>query len=696
MAVSYSRRFLHFALALSLAFAGFVVPQASAAASTFIGGPVDEPLYVANDHTAFGFRYGAGTDSGLDPSTTYYVKVRFTEGTSPSPSTNRGYTWNPTTQTWIQESDDWSTFPTVNTNADSSITTQWLFAKFGDDALTGEYHLMVSLQPVGVSTTYNSTLLPLVQVLDMKTQGSWVHNGTATAQSAKRAETVVYDAGLDAHFIASLSKTEPNLIDDDSNGIVDDEDSGPAGVSGDYRLHVPMSATVDILLQSSIAHDDYVTGAADTDIAVGAGDQTPPSKPGTPEISVADDSATISWAGSTDSGGSGLAGYHVYRWAERPDGQKFSPIHQRIATVGAAVTEYTDTGLADGVVYNYEVRAFDGDTNVSSRSTTISTAGDDEPEPPVDPIETQIVRSGGSDRYATALAISRNNFVADSVVTAVIATGRDFPDALAASALAGVYDSPVLLVDATVSSGLTAELKRLGATRVCLIGGPAAIPDAIATTLGTAGFTVERVSGSDRYQTAARVAARVKALTGATPEAFFVRGDDFADALSCAPYAYAGKIPVLLVASDAVPAATAGAISSLRIVDGHVIGGTAAVAPATYSTLDTLLTGSIGRTAGSNRYATAAAVVEHALQNAWADAGYVGIATGVSFADALGGGAAAGTNRGVMLLTGAAALDPSAAAILSANKVDIQIVEIYGGVAAVSDNVKVAITNIIE
>ena len=696
MALSHARRLLHFVLAFSLAFAGFVVPRASAAASTFVGGPVDELAYVANDHTAFGFRYGAGTDSGLEPSTTYYVKVRFTEGTSPSPTTNRRYTWNPTTQTWIQESDDWSTFPTVTTNADTSITWQWLFAKFGDDELAGDYHLMVSLQPVGISTTYNSTYLPVVQVFDMKTQGSWVHNGTATAHSAKRAETVVYDAVRDGYVIASLSKTEPNLIDDDSNGIVDDEDSGSAGVSGDYRLHVPISTAVDIVLHNLVAHDDYGTGAADTDVAVAAADQTPPSRPGAPEISVADDGATVSWAASTDSGGSGLAGYHVYRWTERPDGQKFSPIHQRIATLGAAVTEYTDTGLSDGVVYYYEVRAFDGDTNVSARSATISTAVDDEPEPPVDPIATQILRSGGSDRYATALAISRNNFGADSVTTAVIATGRDFPDALAASALAGAFGSPVLLVDAAVSSGLTAELKRLGATKVCLVGGPAAIPDTIATALGTAGFNVERVSGSDRYQTAARVATRIKALTGATPEAFFVRGDDFADALSCAPYAYAGKIPVLLVASDAVPAATAGAISSLRIVDGNVIGGTAAVAPATYSGLDTLLTGSIVRTAGPNRYATAAAVVERALQNAWAEPDYIGIATGASFADALGGGAAAGTNNGVMLLTGTAALDPSAAAILSANKADIQVVEVYGGVAAVSDAVKMAITNIIE
>lgn len=74
-------------------------------------------------------------------------------------------------------------------------------------------------------------------------------------------------------------------------------------------------------------------------------------------------------------------------------------------------------------------------------------------------------RFAGSDRYQTSLEISQG-WPDKSVETVVVATGGDFPDALAATPLAGAYESPLLLTKKdSLPIGFAAELKRLGAKK---------------------------------------------------------------------------------------------------------------------------------------------------------------------------------------------------------------------------------------
>jgi len=65
----------------------------------------------------------------------------------------------------------------------------------------------------------------------------------------------------------------------------------------------------------------------------------------------------LTWLASTDSGGSGLAGYRIFRGGTQ------------IATTTA--TSYSNTGLTANTTYAYTVRAFDNATpaNVSADST---------------------------------------------------------------------------------------------------------------------------------------------------------------------------------------------------------------------------------------------------------------------------------------------------------------------------------------
>ncbi|GAA4990909.1 chitodextrinase [Nonomuraea thailandensis] len=107
----------------------------------------------------------------------------------------------------------------------------------------------------------------------------------------------------------------------------------------------------------------------------GGGDTTAPSTPGTPAASgVTATGATLTWAASTDQGGSGLAGYDVH--------------HEQGATdprLGQSATNsITLTGLTANTQYQVYVRARDGAGNLSASSspvtfTTTGAGGDTSP-----------------------------------------------------------------------------------------------------------------------------------------------------------------------------------------------------------------------------------------------------------------------------------------------------------------------------
>ncbi|MDQ2673334.1 MAG: cell wall-binding repeat-containing protein, partial [Chloroflexota bacterium] len=81
--------------------------------------------------------------------------------------------------------------------------------------------------------------------------------------------------------------------------------------------------------------------------------------------------------------------------------------------------------------------------------------------PPTSLPTADVQRLAGADRYATAAAISKASF-SPGVPVAYVATGGNFPDALAAGAAAVRHGGPVLLVSSSSVPGATAsELARL-------------------------------------------------------------------------------------------------------------------------------------------------------------------------------------------------------------------------------------------
>ncbi len=309
---------------------------------------------------------------------------------------------------------------------------------------------------------------------------------------------------------------------------------------------------------------------------------------------------------------------------------------------------------------------------------------------------TEVERLAGADRYATAHEISRGTWADGTADTAVLATGGDFPDALSASGLAGALDAPLLLVGTEVTSALTDELGRLGVTDVYLVGGTGVISLDAEEALAD-DYTVTRVWGADRYETAAEVAREIESVTGAsfTADAFVARGDEFPDALAVAPFAYSQAMPVLLTRPDALPAQTEAVMTDLAVDAAWVAGGTGAVTSPVKDTVDTILNDNGGpssiRWGGADRYATAADIAGGGISQGWAGTSYIGVATGSDFPDALAGGAACGAMSGSMVLTPSDSLPANVASFISSNAGFDTDVVIYGGEGVVEPDVMSAI-----
>src|SRR5690606_1233581 len=113
-------------------------------------------------------------------------------------------------------------------------------------------------------------------------------------------------------------------------------------------------------------------------------------------------------------------------------------------------------------------------------------------------------RLSGVDRYSTGLKVVAKAFTAAD--HAIIATGRMFPDALAASGAAGSRKAPVVLVDgakASVPPATVAVLAKLRVKTISIAGANGAVSAGIQNQLTNAGYTVTRYGGASRYETAA-------------------------------------------------------------------------------------------------------------------------------------------------------------------------------------------------
>jgi len=148
------------------------------------------------------------------------------------------------------------------------------------------------------------------------------------------------------------------------------------------------SWTIEVIA-AELNQDSHVeTGALDCDYAlvasgVSTAPPTPPLAPsGLGASATATDTIQLSWTDNSVN----EDGFTIER---SPDGLSFGPI----ASVGANVTGYTDTGLTAGTTYHYRVFAFN--TAGDSATTNVANATTPTPQPPASP--SGLTATGASD-----------------------------------------------------------------------------------------------------------------------------------------------------------------------------------------------------------------------------------------------------------------------------------------------------------
>jgi putative cell wall-binding protein len=286
------------------------------------------------------------------------------------------------------------------------------------------------------------------------------------------------------------------------------------------------------------------------------------------------------------------------------------------------------------------------------------------------------VRLAGADRWGTAIAASQVEFpTTGSAGAVVLARSDNYPDALVGTALAAARHAPLLFASGgALTPATVTEIQRVipaGGT-VYVLGGLAAIPASVATTLTGLGFTVVRYAGADRYATALLVADAL----GDPSTVLLATGINFPDALAAGPAA-AHVSGVVLLTNGTVLTAAVQAYLTAHPGTVYAIGGPAATAdPAAIPLF------------GADRYGTAAAVATALFTTP----NNVGVASGTQFPDALSGGAFEGHFGGPIVLTDPSVLSIPTSTYLTGAKTTLVTTSIFGGTTALSATVQTSVS----
>lgn len=262
---------------------------------------------------------------------------------------------------------------------------------------------------------------------------------------------------------------------------------------------------------------------------------------------------------------------------------------------------------------------------------------------------------------AAALELSRLAHPEGEVAEVALGRADVFSDTLAAGSLTG---QPVLLTPGDRLDPRTAEeLDRLGAEHVTVLGGTEAISAPVVEELERRGYTVSRLAGADRIQTALSVARRHHPEAEEGPvvlaRAFGEDTQGFADALGGSALAHDLGSPVLLTPTDRLHEDVADYLVEAEASEVLIAGGPAAVSPRAEEAIEALGI-PVRRAAGDTRTGTAVAQnAARGLTHA-SEASTVLLLDGYhedAWASALAAGAWAASSDAAVVLSNAGRLD---------------------------------------
>lgn len=343
----------------------------------------------------------------------------------------------------------------------------------------------------------------------------------------------------------------------------------------------------------------------------------------------------------------------------RKDDRGRASIARRVARgVGALVLAVALLGVAYGIYWAADHYFLDALGSVEEEQVgTVTTVTEIiSTTTTTEPAREDRVIAAGADRYATAINITKLGFP-EGAPALVLVAGDDFPEGMVAAPLAAAYKGAILLVPPDgLTEELSAEIARLGPTRVFLVGvaRPTRVTNQLTELLQEP--EIENLAGDDAYETAALVAKQVAAELGTVKRVVIVSSAGFADAIAVGPLAAANGWPLLLAREDGeLPRTTTRAISDLEVTEALVVG------LETELDLDT-----VERQAGADSDETAALVAAYAAEQGL-DFVHTVLVSGDGFPEALVAAPYVALDKGMLLLAKGGELPAATKALLDEN-----------------------------
>ena len=309
-------------------------------------------------------------------------------------------------------------------------------------------------------------------------------------------------------------------------------------------------------------------------------------------------------------------------------------------------------------------------------------------------------RVAGANRYQTSALIAEAKYPSGVPGNnVVLATGVNFPDALAGNYLAGQLGAPILLTPPTTGdpaySTVTGALSKLlpGPIRqVTILGGTSAVGADVASDLQSKGYLVSRIGGATRYDTAQMVDTQSGQTPGkgtsGNPTAILATGQNFPDALAGGPLAWKQKFPIVLTdgtKSTLSPQAQS-TLTTDKIQNVVIMGGSAAINPGINTSLAALGIKIDKQFAGADRTDTAAQLASYAQSTYGFGTSSLILASGQSFADALSAGPWGGDPQDIYLTATADTIGTYTTNAIKALSGTLTTLNIAGGTSAVDSN----------
>lgn len=325
-----------------------------------------------------------------------------------------------------------------------------------------------------------------------------------------------------------------------------------------------------------------------------------------------------------------------------------------------------------------------------------------------------VIRVSGGDRYGTAAALARKGWdptgklVWTGVKHVIVANGEPGkePDPLTAAGLAGVYDAPVLTIQAGIVPAVTKTViteiaKKNPGVQVHIVGGTTVVPEArwndISRIPGVSQVP-DRIAGRDRYVTSAAIANRMITVSAKTSTpingVILIAADDpaaFYDALAAAPIAYARTMPMLSVQRSSVPPSVA------EVLRSSALAGKLRYAASSTTYIGTVPAGTATRMAtSSNRYLAATQIAKFAaVDRTWT--GVQQTALAAKLPDALTGGAFLGRVGGIMLFTEPTdAVQTTSRDFIGVRRFSVNTGWVIGGTSVIPDTQETYFRNMLQ